>query len=200
MRRTPIVIGLILMASIVGARAGDRPMDYQDNDYQFGFQFPQDWKVQRTPISNQYGQVRVLVHDPAKPIYVEAIIGNVGKSITKVQYEANPNHDALVDGLINFTVEQVYKKTSVDEGASKMIVVERTAVPYELGIMFRISTVQVKEGVPFAVFGIHVIPFGKPYLISFLGVMPLNKGAATDNETVTRIFNSFHLLGEKPPS
>src|SRR5207247_475510 len=37
------------------------PMEYTDNVYNFAFQFPSDWKLQKTPPSGEVGEVRVVV-------------------------------------------------------------------------------------------------------------------------------------------
>jgi hypothetical protein len=47
--------------------------------------------------------------------------------------------------------------------------------------------------------GIHAVPFGKKNMISFLGTTVLDSAAEEENETVSLILSSFHLLGERPP-
>jgi hypothetical protein len=46
--------------------------------------------------------------------------------------------------------------------------------------------------------GIHIVPFEKPYMVTFTMITPVDRTATADNEIITRIFNSFHLLGERP--
>jgi hypothetical protein len=45
---------------------------------------------------------------------------------------------------------------------------------------------------------IHIIPFEKTYVVGFLMVSPLDRAATADNEIMSRVFNSFHILGERP--
>jgi hypothetical protein len=46
--------------------------------------------------------------------------------------------------------------------------------------------------------GIHIVPFEKPYMITFTMFTPMDRTATKDNEIITRVFNSFHSLGERP--
>ena len=194
-----LLLGAALVLSVMPAAAIDYPMEYQDNQYQFAFQFPQGWKLEKGLLANEFGEVRAIVKNPTRPIFAEAIVGQVGKTISKSQYEANSNRGAIVDGMIELTVEDVYKKVSRDIGAERVVVVERKELPFDAGIAFYISTVQMKGDMPMAVFGMHIIPFDKPYILAFLIVSPLDKTATADNEVTTQVFNSFHVIGEKPP-
>jgi hypothetical protein len=114
------------------------------------------------------------------------------------QFESMPNRNNIVDGLIDLSIEEVYKKISRDIGAKNMVVSEKRMVPSDIGIKFYISTAHVKDNVPIVIAGIHTIPFEKTYMIMFTMITPLDKTATKDNETITRIFRSFHLLGERP--
>jgi hypothetical protein len=189
---------IVLWAATCGALADDRPMEYQDNQYQFAFQFPQSWKLQSTPAGNEYGEVRVVVKHPTRAVYAEVIVTKVTDVVTREQYEANPNRDGLVKALMQFTVEQVYKKTSRDVGAERMLVTDEQLVPSNAGIEFYISTVLLKTDLPMVVFGIHIVPFGKPYVLAFIVVTSVDKSATADNEALTKMLNSFHVTGEKP--
>jgi hypothetical protein len=173
-------------------------MEYQDNKYQFAFQFPQDWKVQRDLSLNEHGEIRVIVRHPTRPIFAEVIVGQLDKGVTKKQYEANPQRDGLVDALMQFTVDQVYKNASRTAGAERMFVVEKKVIPSDAGIKFYVSTLQMKGDSSFGVFGLHIAPFGKPYILAFVIGSPVDKSVTEDNTTVTRVFQSFHVLGEQP--
>lgn len=174
------------------------PMEYEDNQYDFAFQFPQDWKLQKTPTANEYGEIRAIVKHPTRPVYAEVIVNKVGKVVTKEQYESNPNRDAIVSAFMEFTVDQIYKKTSRDIGADRLVVAKKEIMPSSVGIEFYISTMQVKDDVPITVFGIHAVPFDKPYMLAFIVVSPLDKTKIADNDAVTKMFNSFHVMGERP--
>jgi len=78
-----------------------------------------------------------------------------------------------------------------------MTVSEKRAVSSDVGVKFYISTVHIIKNVLTLIAGIHIAPFGKPYMITFMIVAPVDKTATKDNETITRAFNSFHLLGEQ---
>jgi hypothetical protein len=177
---------------------GARISEYTDNQYNFAFQFPADWKFQKPPAPGEAGEVRVLLQSTRKNSSVMALVGHVGRSITKEQFENSPNRDTMLTTMIDFTVDQVYKKASRDIGASRMIVSEKRPLPSDVGIKFYISTGSVVENGMVAVAGIHVIPFGKDYMVTFLMIHPVNRNATAENETMEQVFNSFHLVGEPP--
>jgi hypothetical protein len=62
----------------------------------------------------------------------------------KRQFESSPNRDAAVEAMIELSVEQIYKKTSRDIGAERMIVSEKRVQPSDAGIMFYLSTAHIK--------------------------------------------------------
>lgn len=127
-----------------------------------------------------------------------ALVGHIGRSITKEQFENSPNRDTMLTRMIEFTVDQVYKKASRDIGASSMIVSEKRPLASDVGIKFYIATGSVVENGMVGVAGIHVIPFEKDYMVTFLMIHPVNPKATAENETMTQVFNSFHLIGEPP--
>ena len=131
-------------------------------------------------------------------MYVIAAIGHIGRDLTKKEFESSPNRDTMVEAIMDFTIEQVYKKTSRDLGAERMIVSEKRALPSDIGIKFYISTAHIKDNVTTLIAGTHIAPFGKPYMVTFTMVSPVDKTATRDNATITRVFRSFHILGEKP--
>jgi hypothetical protein len=189
--------------------APDRIYEYTDNNYSYAFQYPSTWKIQPTPKPGEAGEVRVVIQSATKRSNVMAIVGQLGKSITRQQFETSPKRDDVVNGLIDLTVEQVYKKMSTAVGASRIIVAERRALESDAGIKFYIATAMYFEkevgeqrdrhdrGV-MGVAGQHIVPFEKDYVVSFLMVSPVDPKATEENATLTNVFNSFHVTGERP--
>lgn len=179
--------------------SGQKIAEYTDNDYDYAFQFPADWKMKKVPEAGETGEMRVLLQGPICTI--SATISKVGKVVTKKQFEDHPNRDKIVEGMMNLTVEQVYKKTSKDVHATRMVVAEKEMLQSDSGIKFYISTLYFvgKKDMTAGVAGIHLYPFNKDYLINFMMTAPLKKDAKEQNETCTKVFNSFHLVGETPP-
>jgi len=171
--------------------------EYVDNEYGFAFQFPMNWKMQNAPTGNEIGEVRVLIQGP-KGRGVMATVGNVGRSLTREQFEGSAVRDKMVDKMIDLTVEQVYKRASQQIKATRMIVSEKRQLRSNVGFGFYISTAQFTEKVPMLVAGQHIVPFGKNYMVSFLMFAPIDKTATADNTEMDRVFQSFHLLGETP--
>lgn len=176
----------------------DEVIEYVDNEYNYAFQFPSNWKMEKVPMRNELGEVRVMIKNPSGG-YVMAVIGNVGESVTKEAFNNNPNQNAIVEQIIEHTIDHVYKKTSRDINATRMVVAERSFIPSEVGIEFYISTAHfLTKGLPILVAGIHVIPFGRDYIVAFIMASKLDSSAKEENEMLTRVFNSFHIIGEQP--
>lgn len=175
--------------------------EYIDKEYGYAFLYPSNWKMLQSQVKNESGEMRVLMISPDGTTLTTAI-GNVGTSITKDKYMNNNNKKEVMDKLINLTVDSVYKKASKQMGATRMEVGEKREIPSEIGVKYYISTLHFieKEGVeyPIVMAGIHVIPFGKEYIIGFAMSSTLDAKAVDKNEVFKKVFNSFHMIGEKP--
>jgi hypothetical protein len=198
MQQMILLLGLLVATAWPLHSLAEAPLrEYVDHQYQFAFQFPADWKLEKNPPPGEAGEVRAIIRHPTKPMRVMAMVGDIGKTITKREFESSPNRDAMVEGMIELSLEQ-YRKTSRDIGAERMIVSEKRMVPSDAGIKFHISTAHIKGKVTMLMAGIHILPFEKPYLVTFTMITPVDRTATKDNETITRVFNSFHVLGERP--
>lgn len=176
----------------------DSLVEYTDNEYGFAFQVPADWNPQKLPHPGEAGKVRVLVTSP-KGNTVSVIVLEVGKTLSKRDFQSNPQSAQIVDAFIDFTIEQVYKKMSHEVGATRMMVVERQVLQSDLGVKFYINTGHfVRDKLLVNVAGIHAIPFEKEHIITFVMTSVVDPKAKQEHETLTRVFNSFHLVGEKP--
>jgi hypothetical protein len=100
--------------------------------------------------------------------------------------------------LIEWTIDQVYKKSSRDIGAERMMVAEKRAVPSNAGIKLYIATANTTGTGVIGTSGIHIMPFEKPYMVSFLMTTPVGQTSTSDNEIIKNVFDSFHILGEPP--
>lgn len=197
-----LIVSIIVFCALVSPVASSElpPIEYTDNQYGYAFQFPADWKLQKTPPPNEIGETRVVVKSP-RGDHVTVAVGMLDKAISKRAFQSNPKRRQMVDAMIDFTIEQVYKKTSRDVGATRMMVADRSVLPSEVGIMFYINTVHfVGDKVLVIVTGIHAIPFDENHLISFVMTGPVNPSAKRENEACQKVFQSFHLSGEKPVS
>lgn len=174
------------------------PREYVDQQYQFAFQFPADWKLEKYPPSGEAGKMRAVIRHPTKPMQIIAMVGEIDTAINKNQFESNPNRELAVEALMELSLEQLHKKTSRDIGADRMAVSEKRALPSDTGIKFYISTSHIKGNVTMRVASIHIVPFEKPYMVMFTMISPVDQTATQDNETITGVFNSFHVLGDRP--
>lgn len=82
------------------------------------------------------------------------------KSISRKQFEISPKRDAVVEALIDLTVEHIDKKMSESVGASHSRVAERRALASDVEIEFYITMVYSIPGRSvLGVSGIHVVPY-----------------------------------------
>lgn len=182
--------------------AGDtssKVAEYTDNEYNYVFQFPSDWKMKPPPPKQEgdLGEVRVFILGQRASLTVT--VGTLGKAINKSQYEGNPNSDRIVKGMIDLSIEQVYKKMSKTLNASRMAVLESRALPSNKALRFYVSTIHFIDGKPpVGVIGTHLIPFDKAHMIVFVMTVVADKKMKEDQKIYDNIFNSFHLIGEKP--
>ncbi len=197
-----LIVSIIALCALVSPVDSSElpPIEYTDNEYGYAFQFPVNWKLQKTPQPNEIGEVRVVVKSP-RGDQVIVTIGMIEKPIYKRAFQSNPKSLEMVDAMIDFTIEQVYKKTSRDVGATRMMVADRRILPSEVGIMFYINTAHFvrDKGLVIAT-GIHTIPFDKKHLVSFIMIGPVDPSAKRENEAFQKVFQSFHFVGEKPIS
>ena len=188
-------------ASLAQPKPDGKIVEYIDNEYAYAFLFPSDWKMVAAPPKGESGEVRVIMKSP-KSTQLMVIVAKLESSISKQAFVNNPNSNTIVEAMINYTIESVYKKTSREVGASRMVVSEKHEVPSEIAVKFFVSTthfIKTEKGeLPVVVAGIHYIPFEKDQLITLLMTSPLNPKATDENETVKNVLNSFHLVGEKP--
>ena len=194
---------LLIVALTLGAvsclYAEPKIMEYTDNEYKYTFQFPADWKMQKVPPTNEMGEVRVLLQSPHHKSSVMVLVGHIEKGVNKTKFNNSPKRNEIVERLIDLTIEKVYKKTSKDMKATRMVVTERKIDNSEIGIKFYISTLHyVEKEIPMVVAGMHAFPFGKNYIIGFIMTNILDPKDDKEKKTFTSIFNSFHLVGEKP--
>ncbi len=83
------------------------PVEYVDNEFEFAFQVPRDWRFDKLPDQGAVLQpVRVLARHPNKPMYVMATVAQLGKSVTKRQFESSPNRSSIVDGMMELSLEE----------------------------------------------------------------------------------------------
>ncbi len=174
-------------------------LEYTDKKYDYSFQYPSDWKLQKSPSGYQIGQARVLLVGPSGSSVV-ALISEIEKSISKDQFNNDPNDSEIVAQMMDLTVKQIYQPTAKDLGATRMLVAQKVILHSEVSIQFYISTLNfVDTTTQITMAGIHAVPFGKNNMISFLGTTVLNDATEGESETVSLILSSFHLLGERPP-
>ncbi|HEX9880273.1 MAG TPA: hypothetical protein VGB25_08780 [Candidatus Binatia bacterium] len=187
---------ILLANSIVGkTHAFTRILEYTDNKYNYSFQFPSNWKTQQIAGEDDFGEIRVLLQGP-RASSIMVLVDALGKSVNRSEFLKDPNQQALVTQMVNFTIDQTYRKSSKRMSASKMIVVEKQIRPSNVGIKYYISTLHYINGIPLGLAGIHTIPFGQDHVIGFLMSSILDEQTMENNATYKRIFNSFHLIGE----
>ncbi len=189
---------LTILAGLSPAVQARRIMEYTDNEYNYTFKFPSDWVERDVVEQSESGDIRILLQGPrANSIMVLVNSLGPGREISKDHFESIPNRNTFVEQMINYTVNQIYRSTSLKMNASRMIVVEKQIRPSETGIRFYISTLHFVNDVPLGLAGIHTIPFGEDHIIGFVMSSILDSQTMDDNETFKQIFNSFRLINER---
>lgn len=190
------ILVTVFVATVSSSFSDDQPVEYVDNQYQFAFQYPRDWILAEkpAPILIDAGKTRIIVRHPTEPYYVMASITGPINVLSKDKYEKSPRRDEITNGLIQRTIDQIYKKSSRKIGAERMDLIESKTIPSNIAVQFYISTLYKGRHSIF-IAGMHTLPFGKPYLIALVAVSPT---PVKENDTITKVFNSFHLIGQTP--
>jgi hypothetical protein len=191
---------LLLKPGTEGGKTGGKPeiLEYTDTKYDYSFQYPSYWEVQEAPPGYDIGEARVLLQGPSGSSVV-ALISDLEKSMSKDEFNNNPDNGEIVVQMMDQTIKDVYQKIAGEMGATRMFVAEKEILPSEVSIQFYISTLNlVDTTAQMAVAGIHAVPFGKKHMISFLASSFPNTEAAEEHQIMSLILSSFHLLDEKP--
>jgi len=177
-------------------------LEYIDNEYGFVFQYPSDWKVVAPMLKDESSEARVAFNTPKSNSIIVSVEKLYRPTISRAEFENNPNRDVFLDTLINLTIESVYKKTSRDIGASRMIIDDKYFIPSNIAIKFFVNTlhfIRTEAGEqPMILSAIHCFPFDKDYSIRYMMLFTADAEDKAENETLTNVINSFHLVGEKP--
>lgn len=178
------------------ARADASTTEYADAQYRFTFRFPADWQRQAVPTRGEGGEVRLAAKSGARA-FVLAIVTPIGPPITRAEFERRPDRDALVEGLIRRTLDQVYAKMSRDLSASRLVVDETQRRASDAGIKFSIRTTHTTPEGATTVAGTHVVPFGEPYGITLMVVARVAGATPLEVETQRRLLDSLQVTA--PP-
>jgi hypothetical protein len=179
-----------------GIQAQNKTQEYLDKEYSYSFRYPAGWNLKPLPEGAANKEVRVRLLGPAGSSFT-VVVERRGKTQSKTELEADPNRTKRVEELMQQVMAEVYQSISKNIKAEQMTVGERRDLSDESGIKFYVSTLHTRSaGKPIIVAGIHYYPFSKNYSINFVMTAFWDSGATKENETLTSVFNSFHLLGE----
>jgi hypothetical protein len=188
---------LLLAPMSAAAEAQSKVEEFFDADYGYSFDYTAGWTLRKLPEGESNPDVRVLLQGPKGSSFT-VVIERLGKTTTKQDFESNPEHKKIVEAMMSQTLEQTYKVISQNMKAKSMTVGERRDLSNEHGIKFYIATLHAMPvGKSIIVAGIHAFPFGRDYSINFLLTAFWDPAVTEGRDTMTAIFNSFRLLGEK---
>lgn len=177
-------------------------LEYIDNEYGFAFQYPSDWKIATTLPKDESSQMRIGFNTPGSNAVAVSVEKLDHPTISRAEFISNPNRNVFMDSLINLTIDLVYKKTSLDIGASRMVVGDKYHIPSNEAIKFFINTLHFvkteNSEFPTIISAIHCFPFDKDYTIRFMIIFAADPKDKAENEALTNAINSFHLVGEIP--
>jgi hypothetical protein len=194
------ISGLLFLSYAAGARCADAEPGMQqfvDNEYGYAFQYPETWKLRKLPEGGANKEIRLMLQGPNSSSFM-VVVEKSEKTFTKREFESNAGRQALIEQMMQQTIDEVYKRISTNLQAIDMKVGERRDLSNETAAKFYISTLHtLKTGKAIIVAGIHAVPFSKNHIINFVMTSPWDASASKENEILTAVFNSFRLLGEQ---
>ena len=160
-----------------------------DTQYKYEFQIPSNWSIKKKPISED--EARFIIQSPngSRVLVVVGILDDTHTSILKEK-----NVDKIIDIMIDWTIEQVYKKSYSGMGISMsdVIVGNKGNVSKDNNIQYFIETGVKNNQMLLGLSGLHTIPYNTNYLINILGLV-IGDSALKDKDYLKKILNSFHL-------
>jgi hypothetical protein len=186
----------LLTASLSYAQDRVAFEEFRDAEYAYAFRYPADWKLQKLPEGDANKDMRVALRG-ANGSSFTVVVARGGKKLSQADFDSDQKRTEIVADLMHQTIEQIYRGITKNLGSEEMKMGERRNLSNSAGVKFYISTLNVmKAGKPIIVAGIHAFPFAKSYSVNFMMTAFLDPGAKKENELLTAVFNSFHLLGE----
>ncbi len=190
-----LLVALVLVGSHP-ASAQVKLQEYYDRDYGYVFQYPATWKLQRLPEGDANKDIRLFLQGPEGSSFM-VVVDKTKTALKQTDFANDSERTERIGAMMQQTVDQIYQSISQDIKAVKMKVGERRDLSNEFGIKFYIATLnEMKNGKPIIVAGIHAFPFSKDYSINFTMTTFYDPAATQENQTLTEVFNSFHLIGE----
>jgi hypothetical protein len=187
---------VLLPARFQPANAQLNVQEYYDREYGYFFKHPTTWKLQRMPEGDANKDIRVMLQGPNNSSFM-VIIDRTQGILKKTDFENPANRTQQVGELMEQTIAQIYRTISTNIKSLDMKIGERRDLSNDVGLKFYLATFHtMKEGKPVIVAGIHAFPFDKDYSINFTMTAFWNPAATEENERLTEVFNSFHLMGE----
>jgi hypothetical protein len=191
---------VLLPARFQPANAQLNVQEYYDREYGYFFKHPTTWKLQRMPEGDANKDIRVMLQGPNNSSFM-VIIDRTQGILKKTDFENPANRTPQVSELMEQTIAQIYRTISTNIKSLDMKIGERRDLSNDVGLKFYLATFHtMKEGKPVIVAGIHAFPFDKDYSINFTMTAFWNPTATEENEKLTEVFNSFHLMGEPQTS
>jgi hypothetical protein len=199
-------VGFLLAALLLSALAGDYGFaaesgelrEFKDEAYAYRFLYPDEWKLEPFPEGEKNAGVRVRLRGPAGSSFV-VIVEPTGKALSRSDFKANPKEDKRVEAMMRRTLEETYRAISKNLGALAMKTGQRLNLSDDHAVKFYLATLHpMKTGSPVVVAGTHVYPFSKGYSVNFM-MTAFHRGNDAENQLLTAVFNSFHMLDALPP-
>jgi hypothetical protein len=189
----PALLVLVLLAGYGAAQEPAKVNEFRDDRYGFRFLYPAEWRLEPLPEGEKNAAMRVRLRGPAGSSFM-VIVEQTGQALSKLEFQADPKAPKRVETMMRQTLEQTYRSISKNLGALSMKTGERLNLSDEHAVKFYLATLNtMKTGNPIVVAGTHVFPFSKDYSVNFI-MTAFHRGNATENQVLTRVFNSFRMI------
>jgi hypothetical protein len=195
---TPILLFMSLAACSANlpAQPPEKLAEFQDKEYGYAFQYPRDWQIRYLPEGEANKEMRFTLEGPNGTSFM-GVVEKADQRITKKDFAVSTESKDRVQAMMAQAIEQTYKSIAENLKAVKMTVGEQRDLSNRLAVKFYVATLdEMPGGRSIIVAGIHSFPFEQDYSINFIMTAFLDGRSAQERETLTAVFNSFHINGE----
>jgi len=199
------MVAIIVASVFIAVRPASRiaaaqtmPKEYHDRQYGYSFQYPNKWRLVPLPEGEANPNMRLILNGIEGSSFMVVVEPREQKT---VKQESAEKQKELVAQLMTQTIEQIYRRITLNLKATVMTVGERRDLSNDVGHKFYIATLhKMPAGKPIIVAGIHALPFGKNYSINFIMNAFWDGKSGEEEKILLGVFNSFRLAGEEPNS
>ena len=183
-------------SSAPASRPASGPARFTDKEYNYTFQYPSDWKLEKPTATDRTNRTRVQVTGPRFRFSVD--LTHDLPPITKEQVLKMSHRSEITLGLCRITTNNLRKRVDSIGGQDFKVTDQKTTETDSSLRWYIEAFFKSKKGNGMMSCGVHALPYGKPYIVNLTMVVPFTPFIREDANIVVNIVNSMHFIGEKP--